>query len=485
MALLKRPDVPVFAPIQFGSRSRWVLWFLVAVSAILFFISSSLKHTIFQSHAWDLGIFDQAIYLIAQGQAPISSFLGFHILGDHAAFILYPLALLYKIYPSVYWLLGIQAIALASGMIPTWLLARQAGLSRRDAGWISLAYIFYPVIFSINQFDFHPDVFVPAALLWAIWGARSQKMGVFCSAIVTVLCCKAVLGLTIAMMGLWLFGFDRRRKYGLVAIIAGLAWFVIGTQMVIPFFGGANAMIGRHLFRYGELGDSFSEVAITAITKPWVVIGQIVSKDNLRYLFRVFFPVIWGIMPQYCAPLLGALPAISLNLLSVSPNQKDLIFQYSLPVLPFLLVSVIATMAVKKGLSRRRWLIVLCLSLAFVRMSAFRKVDIYFRELTNVEAKREAIALVQPNASVLTVMNLAPHLTHRSQIRTATIAFDAASAFDPADLPNHDAVLLDMRYSGYAAPAFFLANIFNQVQADPRFQSTYQRDGVYLFTQNP
>jgi hypothetical protein len=142
-------------------------------------------------------------------------------------------------------------------------------------------------------------------------------------------------------------------------------------------------------------------------------------------------------------------------------------------------------MAVKKGLSRRRWLIVLCLSLAFVRMSAFRKVDIYFRELTNVEAKREAIALVQPNASILTVMNLAPHLTHRSQIRTATIAFDAASAFDPADLPNHDAVLLDMRYPGYAAPAFFLANIFNQVQADPRFQSTYQRDGVYLFTQNP
>lgn len=483
MALLKRPDVPVFQSIQSGSRSRLILFFFVAVSASLLFISSSFKHRIFQSAGWDLGIFDQAIYLISQGKPPISSFLEFHILGDHAAFILYPLALLYKIYPSVYWLLGIQAIALASGILPAWLLARQAGLAVRQAFWIGLAYILYPVIFSINQFDFHPDVFVPPALLWAIWAARAQKMGVFCLAIVTVLSCKAVLGLTIAMMGLWLLVFDRRRSYGIVALMAGVGWFAIGTQAVIPFFGGASATIGRHLFRYGELGNSFSEMAVTAITKPWIVIDQVVSKDNLRYLLRLFFPVIWGIMPQYCAPLLGALPAILLNLLSVSPNQKDLMFQYSLPVVPFLLVVAIATMAAKQGLSRWRGVIALCLVLGFVRFSAFRKVDTYFRELTNLETKQAAIDLVQPNASVLTVMNVAPHLSQRSQIRTATIAFDAATGFDPADLTDYDAVLLDMRYPGYSAPAFFLANIFNQVQADSRFQTTYQQDGVYLFTQ--
>jgi len=84
---------------------------------------SALRHVLLQSSAFDLGIFDQAVYLISQGKTPISSFMGFYILGDHAALIFYPLALLYKIYPSVYWLFAVQAISLASGAIPTWYIA--------------------------------------------------------------------------------------------------------------------------------------------------------------------------------------------------------------------------------------------------------------------------------------------------------------------------------------------------------------------------
>jgi hypothetical protein len=70
------------------------LWLTASIS-VLFFLTSSLKHVLFLSSAWDMGIFDQAVYLISQGQEPISSFMRFHVLGDHAAFILYPLALLH------------------------------------------------------------------------------------------------------------------------------------------------------------------------------------------------------------------------------------------------------------------------------------------------------------------------------------------------------------------------------------------------------
>lgn len=57
--------------------------FITCASALVLFGCSSLRHQLFHSAAWDLGIFDQAVYLISQGQSPISSFLGFHILGDH------------------------------------------------------------------------------------------------------------------------------------------------------------------------------------------------------------------------------------------------------------------------------------------------------------------------------------------------------------------------------------------------------------------
>ena len=91
--------------------SPGAIGWMIGVGTLVLFAASSLRHFLFQSTAFDLGIFDQAIYLISQGENPISSFLGFHIIGDHAAGIFYPLALLYKVYPSVYWLFVVQALA--------------------------------------------------------------------------------------------------------------------------------------------------------------------------------------------------------------------------------------------------------------------------------------------------------------------------------------------------------------------------------------
>ena len=107
-------------------RSIWVWTF---GSAATFFLCSSLRHALFQSASFDLGIFDQAVYLISQNLSPISTFIGFHILGDHAAVIFYPIAILYKIYPDVHWLFAIQALVLASGIPLVWQLAIQSGLS--------------------------------------------------------------------------------------------------------------------------------------------------------------------------------------------------------------------------------------------------------------------------------------------------------------------------------------------------------------------
>ena len=57
---------------------------LTAISAIGLFLCSSIKHGLLASGAYDLGYFDQATYLISQGQEPIVSFWGYHFLGGHA-----------------------------------------------------------------------------------------------------------------------------------------------------------------------------------------------------------------------------------------------------------------------------------------------------------------------------------------------------------------------------------------------------------------
>ncbi|MEJ1935584.1 DUF2079 domain-containing protein, partial [Nostoc sp. NIES-2111] len=99
---------------------------IICASVLILLAASSLRHELFQSTAFDLGIFDQAVYLISQGKEPVTTIQGFHILGDHAAWIFYPLALLYKIYPSVYWLFAVQVIALGIAALPIWYLSLQA-----------------------------------------------------------------------------------------------------------------------------------------------------------------------------------------------------------------------------------------------------------------------------------------------------------------------------------------------------------------------
>jgi hypothetical protein len=72
-----------------------LVW-LIGTVALFLFGCSVLRHESFHSTAFDLAIFDQAVYLISQGQTPFVTVRNLHILGDHAALILYPIALLYR-----------------------------------------------------------------------------------------------------------------------------------------------------------------------------------------------------------------------------------------------------------------------------------------------------------------------------------------------------------------------------------------------------
>ena len=191
-----------------------LLWLIFAISSLLLFFCASLRHWLFQSNALDLGWFDQSLYLISQGKPPIVSFSDDHILGDHAAFIFYPLALFYVIYPHVYWLFLVQALALSIAIFPLWLLAKQAGLKDNLALSMVGFYLLYPLIFNVNLFDFHSEVIALPAIFWAVLATRKNNFLQFIFAIILILSCKAVLSLTVAGMGVWLLLFEKRKKYG-------------------------------------------------------------------------------------------------------------------------------------------------------------------------------------------------------------------------------------------------------------------------------
>lgn len=469
---------PPTPPDTFWSPSRFKWGGLggrIAIAGLILFACSSVRHSLFKSGAFDLGIFDQAVYLISQGQPPIPTALGFHILGDHAALILYPLALLYWLYPSVYWLLAVQAIALAGGAIPVWHLATQAGLKKAEAGTIVLAYLLYPLVFNLNLFDFHPDVLSLPGLLAAIWTARAKRLVGFCFSVLVVLSCKEVLALTIAAMGLWLWLFEQRRIYGAIALLSGIVWFGITTQVVIPHFGGPAAAVSRHLTRYSQFGHSFPEVAWNLLLHPGLILGQVFSAATLSYLALLLLPIAWGLSPRSLPPLIGALPALAVNILSDSTTQRDLVRQYSLPVLPFLLVGAIATLSAYPAWFRTRRAIVLWSLLGFLALAKFTYFwERYAAGLDTWAATRDAIAQVTTHESVLTTHEISPHLSQRSRI-------DFTRKTAPPDLDSFKYVLLDLRHPGWQSDRAFAAQLVQQLKSSPQFELRFAQSEVHLF----
>ncbi len=447
---------------------------MIGVSALILFAYSSVKHALFHSTAWDLGIFDQAVYLISQGQPAFSSLMGFHILADHAAIIFYPLSLLYKIYPSVYWLLAVQALALALGAWPTWSLARQAGLKENQAVAVAAAYLLYPLIFNINLFDFHPEVIAVPALLWAVLSARLNQPIWFCLAIVIVLACKEVLALSVAAMGVWLLIFEKKRLCGAIALFTGIAWFVISTQVIIPFFGSETVTISRHISRYSFLGNSFPEMARNLLFKPWLLLAKIFSLDSLYYLFLLVIPLIWGLSPRHLVPLIGAIPILALNILSNDVGQRELTTQYSLPILPFLLLAVISSLAAGQGFLRRGRNIIIWSLLAFLLMAHYNQFSSYLETLDTWRATRAAIAQIQTKGGVLTDNQYATQVAHRRVLR------QISTGLSSADLAPFDYVFLNLRHP-WPDTKETAVKLVSQLQKAQMFKLSYKRDDVYLF----
>jgi len=379
----------------------------------------------------------------------------------------------------------VQAFALALGIYLIFELALLAGLTSFQGIVVGVVYLLYPAIFNINLFDFHPEVIALPSTLWMILAARSRWLRQFCVALAITLSCKAVLSLTVAAMGLWLIVVEKRKWYGIIALASGIGWFIIATQIIIPAFG-SEASIVRHVVRYKDLGNSFSDILLNILTEPYMLLNHVFSVGILEYLVLLFSPVIYIFATKNLRPLLQlipAAPALVMNILSSESAQRDLVHQYSLPIVPFVFLVVISYLQSTPSLHRlinyRGYRMILCWAvLAFLilsRLSFF--FGSYYNSIDTLQSTREAIAKIHSNESVLTTAEIAPHLTHRSSINFTNT--DSSKNVD-----RFHYVLLNTRHPGWMSSKQIATDLVNQLSNDKQFQLNYQKDDVYLFVRN-
>jgi uncharacterized membrane protein len=301
---------------------------------------ADIRHAAFWSGRFDLGNLTQAVWSTAHGHLlEMTDLHGTQIsrLGAHFDPLVAVLAPLWRVWPSPVLLLVVQAVAVALGAVPVFLLARKHLRSEWAGLAFALAYLLYPATEWLVVDDFHPVAFATPLLLTGFWLLDDDRLLAFAAAAGLACLTKEHIGFVVAAMGLW-YAISRRRPVGLVIAAAGTAASLIAIAVIVPHFapGGGSPFESR----YADVGGSPSGIVRTAITHPTTTLSALTEARDLQYVFHLLIPLAFL---SLLAPgvALTAVPEVALNVLSDVPTQTSIHFHYTAGAIPGLVVGAV------------------------------------------------------------------------------------------------------------------------------------------------
>ena len=409
----------------------------------LFWALAALKHYLLRSSGFDLGIYDQVAWQMSQGLEARSTLLGLHHMGNHGAWVFYAVAPLYWLKPSVHWLFLTQALGLILTAWPLWHLGVQAGLRPRLRWLVCGLWWLQPVVFNVNLFDFHPEVWAMPFLALAVWANRAERRRLWLISLFVMLGCRD--GLTLIVIGLALEQALRRRwRWAAEALLLGGGWLLLLAKGLYPILnnGAGPAALGR----YKYLGESVGDILQNAVFSPGVFLGALDWANIVFYLFLLSVPLAFYWRRSSLPMLAATLPLLATNILSSWKSQQDVIHQYSLPLAVLLVVASMDGLAAdlhhgRRWLTRRLWFCffwaALCWALLNRSAPYFLPRD-HYPSMDRLGAGHALIRRIPADAGVLTQNHLVPHVSQRPVVQLL-------SSGRPINITELDAVLLDRK----------------------------------------
>lgn len=420
---------------------------MIGAYVLFFSFLTVRRHQALQSTAFDLGIYNQALWNTVHGDILRSTNeAGFdNLLADHFQPTLLLFALLYLLHAGPATLLVGQAAILALGALPAYGLAVRALIPARaapDAAQPAIAnqeliglafaaiYLLTPAIGQANLFDFHPMTLAASFLLFAFYFLRTGRQRLFLLFVALTIGCKEVLPLVGMLLGAYVVLRERERRLGVATFALSALWLYVGLFVVIPHFNvrGESQYFALH---YGQWGDTPLAMVRNVLTHPRDLLATLGEPTRPAYLWAILAP--WALLPLIGLPvLLTGLPVLGVNLLSATQlmHDPDLLLHYAAPLVPILLVASLDGIAWVAGRAKRRgWprqqtvslltAIVLLVTLLSHRAGGETPLAADFRwpQRTSHQQAAEALfAQIPPEAALSASDRLNPHVSGRRTV---------------------------------------------------------------------
>ncbi|MEK9176122.1 MAG: DUF2079 domain-containing protein [Patescibacteria group bacterium] len=375
--------------------------------SLAYSVLSITRHNHFESGGFDLGIYDQGIWLYSHLETPYSTIKERLLLGDHFTITLPLLSPLFYIWDNVRSLLIAQAFFITFSSFAVYLIARIRKLSHSASFLFAVIYsLFYGIQYGV-YFDAHPIVFAAAILMWLIYFYESKRIKLFFLSLVLFLLTQENTGIALAGVGIIYFFQKEHRRNAVLFILGGLLTSLAEVR-IISYFSPSGYEYSPHfnlnpidyLKRYFDAPDkilvwkySLSSFSFLPLLSPPSILAMMLD------LSQYFLPD-----KQY-------------------PHMITPFFHHRVILAPILALGSLQGILFlkKRGLNTAYLLLGAFIVVSFFQFKNHNPLNkltkpIYYANYAWMDDNEKIIAKVPKNASVASQQSLVPHLSHRKYI---------------------------------------------------------------------
>jgi len=360
--------------LQFWNALRahpYFVLLLVAISiyGIVFSYFTVLKHNLFLSSGWDLGVFDQALYTTLHNGKFLYYTADLFLnpsgcyFAQHVSPILFLLLPFYAINSSAATLLVLKSFILAFGALPLYFLARELLESTKTGFMAAIIYLLYVPLQGANWFDFQPQIFLPMLFFSMFYFAVKSKWKLYFVTILLAAMVEEHIFILIFLTALYLLVTSKVRPFwqslrsfrnmnrnlaSIITMIFSISYFFVTSWIKNSFPINPQLMdIYKALSVFSVLGvkgDPFL-YPLYVLFNPQRAFAALLYDFPLKFLYLVllFTPLLF--LSLKSKVVLITVPFLGLYLFSNFTAYYSVGSHYPLYILAFIFVA--ALMALK------------------------------------------------------------------------------------------------------------------------------------------
>ena len=401
---------------------------LLVVLYVGWFIHLSLKmYYGYDEPPFDLAIFDQGMWLISHFHDPFVTIMGRNLFGDHTSFVLLLFAPFYRLFPEPQGLLVLQTLLLAGPAVPIYLLACKYIKSTLIATSLVATYLLNPVLQQGNLNQFHPEAFQVLFISLAIYAAIERKSSLLVVMVVLSLMVKEDAALLVVPLGVWVAA-RRDRRLGMSIVVGSVLWAMVANWLIVPWLLGSSSIYASRI-PFGGVSGLFG----TLFHRPGQLWSYLISQGRPFYLWQLGCTVGFAFLLVPEIALIGVLVVAEI-IISNDPYTHQILYQYSMPLAPVLVLGTVYAIAKQSHVWRRNVLTTVALIAAVWSCSLWgfapfsvNKVYTGWVPSSSINALNYLEKGLPPNAIVSAWYPLVSHIDHRDQIYVWPTPFYASN----------------------------------------------------------